>query len=702
MAAMADNTSRMSIFIPLTTAEDLIRLAGSDGYCSGRVEIYHNGTWGTVCDDGWDVKDAEVVCRQLGCGQLLDIPPPGYFAQGYGPIWIDDVNCRGSETSLLTCWHQGFGTHDCEHYEDAGVICSFGNNGFDMNAANVACRQMGCGPASSIYRYDSSKSYFYEMICSGNESSLTECLNGYSVRLVGPSRCSGWVEIYFSDTWGTVCDNGWDINDAQVVCSQLGCGTALAAPHSAYFGKGMDKIWVDNVASGLIRLVGPNRCSGRVEIYNNGSWGTVCNVSKDLKDARVFCRQLGCGMALGLLHFGEGAGQIWLDDVAYSLIRLAGSNASCSGRVEIYHNDTWGTVCDDGWDLNDAEVACRQLGCGPALGVPRSAYFGQGTGQIWLDNLVCSGNETSLGICRHSGFGTHNCVHGEDAGVICSSGNIKLVGPVLCSGRVEIYNNGTWGTVCNDNWDINDARVVCRQLGCGTAVSVRQFQQGTGQIWLDESGCWRQLFRLSDAERNYDVGDKELLAIKLALEEWRHWLEGACLPVIVWTDHKNLAYLQAAKRLNPRQSRWSLFFSRFNLAISYRPGSKNTKPDALSRQFSADEVELKPVSILPSSWTVGSLRWEIEDFVTRAQREEPDPGTGPQDKIFVPTIARSRVIHWHHSAKFSAHPGLFGTPLSGPFSGLLNSTNVLLTEDVDQLLFTAQGNKSGYPPMTLL
>ncbi|MED6265684.1 hypothetical protein CHARACLAT_028073, partial [Characodon lateralis] len=410
----------VSIFIPLTAADDLIRLAGSDGYCSGRVEIYHNGTWGTVCDDGWDASDAEVVCRQLGCGQLLDIPPPGYFAQGYGPIWIDDVNCRGSETSLLTCWHRGFGTHDCEHYEDAGVICSYNkiqvfrscsgpvniyydgvwrtvsNNGFDMNAANVACRQMGCGPASSIYRYYSSNSYFYEMICSGNESSLTECQNGkwlpyqygyhsgvyctgYPVRLVGPSRCSGRVEIYFSDTWGTVCDNGWDINDAQVVCSQLGCGTALAAPHSAYFGKGMDKIWVDNVActgtethlsgcsfsgfrahssshsqdasvicsAGLIRLVGQNRCSGRVEIYNNGSWGTVCNVSKDLKDARVFCRQLGCGTALGLLHFGAGAGQIWLDDVACTGNERYFSECMRNGSVrqDCAHSEDLGVIC---------------------------------------------------------------------------------------------------------------------------------------------------------------------------------------------------------------------------------------------------------------------------------------------------------------------------------------------------------------------
>ncbi len=89
--------------------------------------------------------------------------------------------------------------------------------------------------------------------------------------------------------------------------------------------------------------------------------------------------------------------------------------------------------------------------------------------------------------------------------------------------------------------------------------------------------------------RNYDVGNRELLAMKLALEEWWHWLEGTTHPFTVLTDHKNLEYLRSAKRLNPRQARWALFFTRFQFTVTYRPGTKNTKADTLSRQ--AEGVE---------------------------------------------------------------------------------------------------------------
>lgn len=88
--------------------------------------------------------------------------------------------------------------------------------------------------------------------------------------------------------------------------------------------------------------------------------------------------------------------------------------------------------------------------------------------------------------------------------------------------------------------------------------------------------------KMSPPERNYDVGDRELLAIKSALEEWRYLLEGAAHPIMIFTDHKNLEYLRTAKFLRPRQACWALFFSRFNFHLTYRPGSKNGKADALS------------------------------------------------------------------------------------------------------------------------
>uniref|UniRef100_A0A3P8NIY2 Gypsy retrotransposon integrase-like protein 1 n=2 Tax=Astatotilapia calliptera TaxID=8154 RepID=A0A3P8NIY2_ASTCA len=163
--------------------------------------------------------------------------------------------------------------------------------------------------------------------------------------------------------------------------------------------------------------------------------------------------------------------------------------------------------------------------------------------------------------------------------------------------------------------------------------------------------------RLSPAERNYDIGDLELLAVKLALEEWRHLLEGAEHPFIVWTDHKNLTYLRNAKRLNTRQARWSLFFARFNFSISYRPGTRNVKPDALSRQFEAASERSGVPSILPASCRVGAVTWEVDSVIQRALQAEPDPGTGPANKRYVPTAARTKVLEWVHTAKFAGHPG---------------------------------------------
>ena len=98
-----------------------IRLRGGS-HTSGRVEVLQDGVWGTVCDDNWDENDAAVVCRELGFAGYIQVYREAYFGQGTGPIHVDGISCRGSETTLNNCFRKL--THDCTHAEDAGVECS--------------------------------------------------------------------------------------------------------------------------------------------------------------------------------------------------------------------------------------------------------------------------------------------------------------------------------------------------------------------------------------------------------------------------------------------------------------------------------------------------------------------------------------------------------------------------------------------------
>lgn len=100
-----------------------LRLDGTYNYCEGRVEILYEGAWGTVCDNNWDIEDARVVCRQLGCGDARPALPGLKFGENTGRILLDNVQCQGDEAFLWECENPGWGVHNCTHQQDVIVLC---------------------------------------------------------------------------------------------------------------------------------------------------------------------------------------------------------------------------------------------------------------------------------------------------------------------------------------------------------------------------------------------------------------------------------------------------------------------------------------------------------------------------------------------------------------------------------------------------
>ncbi|XP_055959195.1 neurotrypsin [Patella vulgata] len=150
-------------------------------------------------------------------------------------------------------------------------------------------------------------------------------------------------------------------------------------------------------------------------------------------------------------------------------IRLVGGSGPHEGRVEVFHDNKWGTVCDDVWDDTDASVVCRQLGYSPAMALSK-AYFEQGVGPIWLNGVDCQSSDRTLAECSHGEWGNiSSCTHDGDASVVCRV--IELVGgKSTTEGRVMVWHNGSFRRVCSDGFGQDEAQVVCRHLGCGKII----------------------------------------------------------------------------------------------------------------------------------------------------------------------------------------------------------------------------------------
>ncbi|XP_036431301.1 scavenger receptor cysteine-rich type 1 protein M130-like [Colossoma macropomum] len=386
----------------------------------------------------------------------------------------------------------------------------------------------------------------------------------------GSDSCSGRVELQYLSEWGTVCDVSWDMRAASVLCGQLECGSSVAVLGSDRFGKGSGRIWADvfdcqgnethlskcPISSwsrsacshkqdagvicsgsslafheGRVRLSGGMECEGEVEVYFRQDWRRVLLDSWSESEASVVCRQLGCGSVFSFsssstsspehshmcvtsfscsgseAHLGNCSSAQAVNcssreqlsitcsgkfNLAHNSIRLVGSGGDCAGRLEVFHRGLWGTVSDDLWDIKDAQVVCRQLQCGVALSALVPARFGLGTGPIWLNEVECEGNETSLWNCRFQLCGENECGHKDDVGVVCSEfKEIRLTEG--CQGNLEVFYNGTWGNVCVNGIEEETISLICQKLNCGRSGRERpaRARVESAPNWLDNLKCRR-------------------------------------------------------------------------------------------------------------------------------------------------------------------------------------------------------------------
>ncbi|XP_036439713.1 deleted in malignant brain tumors 1 protein-like [Colossoma macropomum] len=337
------------------------------------------------------------------------------------------------------------------------------SNGYiEHSTTGLLCRELNCGDVvratfGSDFREKRGSQSLIDLYCDGSES-LSECkkypssiqpdyLNisitvscSDSVRLVdGDGRCSGRVEVKAHQSWTSVCESDFDQQDAEVVCRELDCATPLTL-QGALFGEGEHPF-------------------GTKQFQCKGSENRLLTCSTSDREENT-CTP---GKAVSLTCSGP-------DDV-----RLVDGSSRCAGTLEIFHSGEWRGVTADRWSMKEAAVMCRQLDCGSAVKSTMSVPGGGETG--WGFHIACKGSESAVKECTI----LYSSKIRYPVGVVCSD-SVRLVdGTGRCSGRVEVKSNQSWTTVCEADFDWQDAEVVCRELSCGTPQKLQEPLLGEGK-----------------------------------------------------------------------------------------------------------------------------------------------------------------------------------------------------------------------------
>lgn len=212
--------------------EGMVRLVDGTHPNEGNVEIFHLGKWGSICDDEWDIREATVVCRELGFDDVARGTHNSLFGPARYPFWMDNMYCSGGEKNLTDCRFDGWGTNDCQESEAAGVVCKNGP-GLRRLIEEEVTTTTTTTEAAPI---EVEKKVQGDMV---PRIQIKEVIGSHGqIRLQGGRTPEeGRVEIKIGENnWGLVCGDGWSLFEAMVVCRELGLGYAQYAIQTDFFG----------------------------------------------------------------------------------------------------------------------------------------------------------------------------------------------------------------------------------------------------------------------------------------------------------------------------------------------------------------------------------------------------------------------------------------------------------------------------------